>query len=339
MQGDITAKVKKKAYELGYDLCGIIEAKTFKEYIDYLNKRVEEFPQSIHLYEGLYSMADPSKKVDWGKSIIVCIRRYNKYKIPQNLDKLFGKSFLFDGRLSCSKEYSMMNHFNEYLKELGMRTSQEEVPARWAAVKAGLGHFRKNNFFYTEYGSWVYIDTWIVDLEMEYDQEPDTEIKVCPENCRRCIEACPTKALSGAYSMDRGICVAHLSYNSSELLSEDLMDKMGTWMYGCDICQDVCPMNKNRWSEEEDFPDLESIQELLTLENILAMDENTLLKILQPRFWYIGKDRIWLWKCNAIRAMVNSGDNKYHQLIKDACGSNEDKIRNTALWACKRLGI
>lgn len=177
MQGDISTKVKKKAYELGYDLCGIIKANTFKEYIDYLNIRVEKFPQSIHLYESLYSLANPLEKADWGKSIIVCVRRYNKYKIPQNLDKLFGKMYLFDGRLSCSKEYSTIKLFDEYLKEQGMKSYRDGVTARWAAVKAGLGHFRKNNFVYTKFGSWVYIDTWIVDFEMEYDKESDNGIR------------------------------------------------------------------------------------------------------------------------------------------------------------------
>lgn len=169
--------------------------------------------------------------------------------------------------------------------------------------------------------------------------ESDNGIQACPENCRRCIESCPTKALSEDYSMDCGICIAQLSFYSSELPSEEIRDKMGTWVYGCDICQDVCPMNKKKWSEEEDFPGLENIEALLSLEKILTMDENTLLEVLHPRFWYISKDRIWLWKCNAIRAMVNSGDNKYHQLIKAACDDNNDKIRTMALWACKRLGI
>lgn len=339
MQIDLAKKVKKKAFELGYDLCGIIEAKLFKEYIDYLNYRVEKFPDSAQLYKNLFSLANPLEKADWGKSIIVCARRYNKYKIPQDLDKFFGKIYLFDGRLSYSNEYSCNTLFNDYLKEQGMKTFVDGVTARWAAVKAGFGHFGRNNFVYTKFGSWVWIDTWIVDLEMEYDKEADNEIQPCPENCRRCIQSCPTNALSEEYTMDRGTCIAQLSFYSSELPSEDIRDRMGTWMYGCDICQDVCPKNKKRWREEVDFPQLEELKEFLSLEKILTMDDNTLLEVLHPRFWYISKDRIWLWKCNALRAMANSRENKYHQLIKDACNDDNDKIRAMALWACKRLKI
>lgn len=296
MQEDISIKVKKKAYELGYDLCGIIEANSFKEYSDYLNRRIEKFPNSTHLYKNLFTLAEPLEKANWGKSIIVCIRRYNKYKIPENLDKLFGKVFLFDGRVENSKEYSRNILFTQYLEEQGMKTCQEEVSARWAAVKAGLGSFGKNNFVFTKFGSFVWIDTWIVDLKMEYDKESDDKIHSCPENCHRCVDACPTKALCEDYTMDRGICIAQLSFVSSKLPSEKLRDEMGTWVYGCDVCQDVCPMNNKKWSEEENFPEIENIKSMLSLEQILTMDENTLFEVINPRFWYISKDRIWLWK-------------------------------------------
>ena len=339
MQKDISTKVKEKAYELGYDLCGIIEANSIKEYSDYLKIRVEKFPDSKHLYTKLFSLAEPLEKAPWGKSIIVCIRRYNKYKIPENLDKLFGKVYLFDGRVPNSKEYSGNIQFTQYLESEGMKTCQEEISARWAAVKAGLGSFGKNNFVYTKFGSFVWIDTWIVDLKMEYDSESQDKVHSCPENCHRCVDACPTKALSEDYTMDRGCCIAQLSFNSSELLSEELRDQMGTWMYGCDVCLDVCPANKNKWSEEEDFPEIDNITSLLSLEQILTMDENTLLEVISPRFWYISKDRIWLWKCNAIRAMVNSKDIRYYELIKEACKDNNDKIKRMALWACKQFEI
>lgn len=338
MGENISIKVKEKAHELGYELCGIIEANSFAEYTEYLNLRVEKFPKSVDLYKGLYGLGEPLKKAEWGKSIIVCIRRYNKYKLPQNLVRYFGKVYLFDGRLSCSREYRNKALFKEYLESMGMKTHEDGVTARWAAAKAGLGRFRKNNFIYTKFGSFVWIDTWIVDREFEYDTETN-ELPNCPENCRRCIDACPTKALSEEYAMDRKLCIAQLSFYSTELPTKDIREKMGTWVYGCDVCQDVCPMNRNTWTEEEDFPDLESIKDCCSLEQILTMDNNTFLNIIDPRFWYTGKDKLWLWKCNAIRAMVNSGEDRYNQLIKDACSDKDDRIHAMAVWACEQLGI
>lgn len=67
MQNNLSAQIKEKALELGYDLCGIIQADTFQEFIDGLDKRVEQFPRSIHLYEGLYSLANPLEKAEWGE--------------------------------------------------------------------------------------------------------------------------------------------------------------------------------------------------------------------------------------------------------------------------------
>lgn len=337
MEVDISKKIKEKAYEAGYDLCGIIEAKSFKEFNEYIKVRTTKFPKSTHLYEKLYSLGEPLEKAEWAKSIIVCIRRYNKYKIPGNADKLFGKVYLADGRLSYSKEYSGKVSFEKFLEEQGMKVYGDGVTARWAAVKAGLGHFRKNNFIYTEFGSYVWIDTWMVDANMEYDKESVKTLNACPENCNKCIEACPTKALSGDLTMDRGACIAQLSFNSTDLPSEEIRKEMGTWIYGCDVCQDVCPINKNKWSEEEEFPRLEEISGVLSLEQILAMDEDTLINFLQPRFSYISEDRIWLWKCNALRAMANSGDNKYDKLIENACNDDNDKVRTMALWAMREV--
>lgn len=339
MKENLSKEIKEKSCEFGYDLCGIIEAKSFNEFNDYIKARVETFPSSTHLYKNLYSLGEPSQKVDWAKSIIVCIRRYNQYKIPKKLNKLLGKLYLFDGRLSYSKEHSAKAKLEEYFKEQAMKFYCGGVSARWAAVKAGLGNFRKNNFVYTKFGSYVWIDTWIVDAELEYDKETNSDFRACPSSCNKCINACPTKALSGDFSMDRGACIAQLSFYSTDLPSEEMREKMETWMYGCDVCQDVCPMNKNKCTEEEDFPELDKLSELLSLEQILTMDEDTFLNILQPRFWYISKDDFWLWKCNALRAMANSGDIKYAEYIKNACNDKDDKVKTMATWALKKFDV
>lgn len=334
----ITDDIKRKAYEFGYDLCGTVPADSLKEYLACLDKRIQRFPKSRRLYERLYDFGSPEKKEEWAKSIIVCVRRYNKYRIPPEASRYFGKAYLFDGRLPCSEEYRGTVLFEEYLRDLGLSFFRDFTPARWAAAKAGLGQFGKNNFLYTQYGSWVWIDTWTVNLELKYDG-PVALTQACPEDCRRCIDACPTQALCEPFAMDRGICISHLSYFSSVLPAEHLRDQMGTWLYGCDVCQDVCPRNRNAWDGEREFPELDSITDLLAPEKIAEMDERTFLEIIQPRFSYISKKSIWLWKCNAIRAMANSGDPKYHGHIRQACMESDENVKATARWACNKLGI
>ncbi|HIH95060.1 TPA: hypothetical protein HA338_13930 [Methanosarcina acetivorans] len=89
----------------------------------------------------------------------------------------------------------------------------------------------------------------------------------------------------------------------------------------------------------ENFIDLSDIAPYLSLESIWNMDEEIFLNVIQPRFWYIGQDGLRIWKCNALRAMANSGDRKYYEYIKEAVENPDRNIRNTALWACQQLGI
>jgi epoxyqueuosine reductase len=334
---NISANIRNKALDLGYDLCGFAKADSMEEYALHLDERIRIFPESRALYESLYSMAFPQQNSEWAKSIIVCVRRYGKYNIPEDIDKHIGKAYLVDGRLNYSKEYSRKLAFETYLNDLGLKANYSIVPARMAAANAGLGRIGKNNFFYTKkYGSWVFIDTWVIDTEMEYD-EPTRSLN-CPEDCNKCIDACPTGALNKPFSMNRGKCIAQLTIDPN-LQSDNLRTNMGTWVYGCDVCQNVCPMNKRKWEEKEDFVDLSDITQYISLESLWKMDEKTFLEVIQPRFWYIGPDGLWIWKCNALRAMANSGEEKYHKYIKEAMKDSDHNVRNMADWACQKLRI
>jgi epoxyqueuosine reductase len=335
----VTDSIKTKAYELGYDLCGAIPADSLKDYTTYLDERVERFPHSRSLYEPLYGLASPDKKEEWAKSTVVCVRRYDTYKIPPGADKYFGKVYLVDGRLAYADEFKKVAFFQEHLNSLGISFFKDFAPARFAAVKAGLGQYGKNNFLYTEYGSWVWIDTWTISAELDYDGPSTPADNICPENCTKCIDACPTKALSEPFLMDRGACISQLSCFSAALPPVDLRDRMGDWIYGCDVCQDVCPKNKGTWAGQKEFPGNASLAEFLTPNRIAEMDETTYLEKIQPRFWYIPKGNIWLWKVNALRSMANSGDPQYHGLIREACSETDDNVKAMAAWARDKLGI
>jgi epoxyqueuosine reductase len=95
--------------------------------------------------------------------------------------------------------------FDAYLLSLNLKIETERefgiTALRWAAYKAGLGTIRKNNFFYTDNGSWVYLEAWLTDAEMELKHENDQ--KPCPPECNKCIASCPTKSLCEPYTMSR----------------------------------------------------------------------------------------------------------------------------------------
>jgi len=300
-------EIKEKALQLGFSACGIIPAEPFAEYKKALDERVKSFPHSQMLYDQLYGLVTPP---EGSKSIITCVAPYNHFKIPKSLENHVGKMYMFDGRLEYSEEYRAKAEFETYLKTLGLKILDGGLPDRWVSAKAGITKFGFNNFAYTEeHGSYIIVHAWSVDKVLEYDPiVKDTTAEGCSEDCLLCVDACPTKALCGSFSMDRGRCIPHISndVHSKEAPDAETEKQMGVWLYGCDACQDVCPMNAGKMKETEEFPLLSEFEEYMKPENILKMDQETYANVLNPRFWYIGEDNMWLWKRNAARALANS---------------------------------
>ena len=316
-----TKEIKNKAAELGYAGCGVIPSEVFGEYEKFLKERVEAFPESRGLYEPMYDFIRPPAEC---RSIVVCIRGLTNYRVPESLNGRIGKTYLFDNRVNYSNDCRHRSEFRAYLEMSGLCILPFTAPSRWAAAKAGLGKFGNNNFIYhPEHGSNIKIEAYAVDKTLEYDDAPEDMLLGCDSNCGRCAAACPTGALSDAFNMDHGRCVTHLNTFNGEVPERELRDKMGAWLYGCDVCQDVCPHNKKIPAGTEEYPLLSLLEELLTLENILGLDEKTYRNVIFKRFWYAGSDGLWLWKLNALRAMINSGEKKYDRTIEN-CLSNED---------------
>ena len=334
----LSKKIKEKAKALGYTACGIIPATAFSEYLSELDERSRLFPKSKKHYDELRFFATPPKSA---KSIIVCTQRYNKYMVPKESEPYIGKMYLFDNRVSYTCENRVNTEFETFMKVLGLNMIEAPVPDRWAGARAGLGRFGRNNFLYdADHGSYIIINTWLVDKELDFEETPENiSLSACGDNCHKCIEACPTGALSGKLKMDMGKCICRVQFDKEDALSEKMREQMGVWIYGCDACQDVCPVNKDKFIESEEYPLLKEFGELVEPESILGMDEQTYRKVLNPRFWYAGEDNLWLWKCNSLRAMINSKDPKYHTLIKRNSENEDKRISQMAKWGCEKLGI
>ncbi len=327
----LTAAIKKKAHDLGYVSCGITDASPFTGFNEGIEKRIQRYPESLPLYQNLLDNGYPKKQAEWAQSVIVCIGRYGKYRLPEGPDRYFGKCYLVEGRLPYTREYHAAEAFQSFLKDLGLAVMAPRLSVRWAAARAGLGRFGKNNFIYTPHGSWITIKVWVVDQTLEYDAPQTTS--PCPDRCTRCIDACPTHALEGPFMMNYGRCISHLTYNLATLPPESLRKPMGTWMYGCDVCQDVCPLNHGKWAPANEFPQLDEFAHELAPDRLFRMAQPMYEKTIQPRFWYISKERLWVWKCNALRATANSGELGYHPLIQGARHDPNEHVREMARWA------
>jgi epoxyqueuosine reductase len=337
--------IKAKALSLGYTGCGIIPVDSFREFNDELERRSRLFPHSAFFYDRLKPMAKVLDKIPWAKSMVVVLRRYDRdYILPEGAGRLVGRYYLVDGRLPFSKEFANQAAFDEYMKTLDLQTapSTQMAPARWSAVLAGLGKFRNNNFVYTEKGSWNVIDTWVVNEVLDYEPPVDNPRYDCPEGCNKCVEACPTRALSVPFTMDATHCISYLTYESrfrpTELPPEELRPSMGEWVYGCDLCQQACPFNAKTWREGADlFPEPWPLADIINLEKLAVMDQETYEQKIQPRFWYIDKQDIWQWKSNAIRAMANAGKTEYEPYIAKALDDPHANVRAMAAWAVAHI--
>jgi epoxyqueuosine reductase QueG len=222
---------------------------------------------------------------------------------------------------------------DQFLKDLGLKVAANQkfgiVGLRWAALQAGLGIVRRNNFFYTESGSWVHLEAWLTDKDMEQKEVP--ALPACPKGCNRCITSCPTKSLSEPYTMLPNTCISFLTtFGGRDLVNEPMRKKLGQCIYGCDICQDVCPMNKGKWEEEVDFPGLQKLAFDLTPEKIMEMDEDFYRKNVQPKFFYLSPEELWKWKVNVLSFMGNNYKDSYKPYILAACNQENEKIREMA---------
>ena len=221
----------------------------------------------------------------------------------------------------------------QFLQELGLRTESNRnfgaVGLRWAAMKAGLGIVRKNNFFYTESGSSVSLEAWITDRDMELIES--SSFQACPKGCSACISSCPTGSLSSPYAMNPVACVSFLTtFGARDLTGDPLGARCGSWIYGCDACQDVCPFNRDKWIERDELPAALEIAPRLTPESILEMDEKYYKDKIQPLFFYLSPDELWKWKVNVLNFMRNNYQENYGQCIAKACSAENETVRKMA---------
>lgn len=301
----LAEKIKSYVVQAGFAACGITDAGDFPEYPAALDRLVKEFPETEPLYSSMHRRARIKEKFPRAESIIVCIRRYGKYRIPRELKGHIGRNYLFDCRVPENPDYAMLKNFREFLKSLGMKVHKGGIPDRAAAVRAGAASIGKNTFAYSgACGSWINTVTYVVDAQLEPDN-PSFPSSPCPPDCKKCIDACPTGAIVKPYTMRMDRCIAYLTYAAPLPLKKELEKKMGGWIYGCDICQQVCPLNKSAWEEKESLPHLEKIAGLLTPQAMSVMDMQTYRDIVHPLFDYIPLEDIFRWHANAKRALSN----------------------------------
>ena len=202
---------------------------------------------------------------------------------------------------------------------------------REAAARAGVGFYGKNTMLITRaYGSWVVLGTLVSDVVLE--TTPPLELD-CGQ-CRLCIDACPTGALDEPGVLDATRCLSYWTQAPAPI-PEHYREDLGAMVYGCDICQDVCPWNrgveKRRAGEE-----LGGAEPWVSLREWLEED-GAVLRERYRRLYVPRNDPRWLRR-NALVAFGNTGDPAHVDVAEPFLDDDDEMLRETAAWALRRLG-
>jgi epoxyqueuosine reductase len=342
---NLKQRLTEKALELGFADIGFTTAEPLDLYIQEIDSRPEMYDWVIDT-EGvdLRGGATLSQKHPWAQSLLVLILNYHNRAFPRELIGKIGRIYLVDDRQEMKDWYPKGMSFLSFLAEEGVRFYlDEEIPARMAAARAGVTTYGKNCFAYARKtmlgASWLVSIPILVDAEIEPD-DPSVELG-CPSWCKNaCIAACPTGALYAPKKMNPRKCIAYNTYYAPGITPRELRDPMGTWAYGCDRCQEVCPRNQP-WMNQA-LPENGSLLERagdFQLETLLTMTQQHYENRVWPLAFYIPKENIAKWKMNAARALGNLGDREYVPVLAQALAGNPDEtVRGMCAWALGKLG-
>ncbi len=249
--------IKQEAMRLGFMACGISKA----EFLEQEAPRLEEYlkhnrnGQMAYLENYFDKRLDPRLLVDDAKSVISLTYNYFtklKQKDPE-APKISKYAYGTDYHFVLKDKLKELLHFiQENIGEVNGRCFVDSAPVMdkaWAQ-RAGLGWQGKHSLLLSKQkGSFFFVSELIVDLELEYD---NPFVSDHCGSCTRCIDACPTDAIVAPYKVDGSRCISYLTIELKDEIPSAFKNKMDNWMFGCDICQDVCPWNKFAISNGEE---------------------------------------------------------------------------------------
>ncbi|MBR9853756.1 MAG: tRNA epoxyqueuosine(34) reductase QueG [Algicola sp.] len=260
-----THLIKTEAKRLGFLSCGISKAEFLEDEAPRLEKWLNQnmHGEMQYMENHFDKRLDPTKLVEGSRSVISLLLNYFPQE-QQNPDsyKISKYAYGMDYHFVIKDKLKNLLHFiQEEIGEVHGRAFVDSAPVldkAWAA-KSGLGWIGKHsNLLTQQVGSFYFIAELIVDLELEYD----TPVTDHCGTCTACMDACPTEAIIKPYVVDGSKCISYLTIELKNEIPNEFQDKMDEWMFGCDVCQDVCPWN--RFSKSHNEPLFNPNPELLS---------------------------------------------------------------------------
>ncbi|MDT0293446.1 tRNA epoxyqueuosine(34) reductase QueG [Mesonia ostreae] len=297
--------IKAEAKRLGFMSCGISKAGFLEEEAprleDYLNNN--RHGEMKWLENHFDKRLDPTLLVPGAKSVVSLLLNYypeeqqddDTYKISKYA---YGRDYHF---VIKDKLKALLSHIREEIGEVGGRAFVDSAPVMdkaWAA-KSGLGWVGKHTLLLSKKtGSFYCVAELIIDLDLEYD----TPVTDHCGNCTACIDACPTDAIYEPYKVDGSKCISYYTIELKNEIPVSEQGKFNDWMFGCDICQNVCPWNRFSKSHNEPLFDPHP--------DLLEMDKKDWEELTQETF---GK----IFQKSAVKRTKFSGLKRNIDFLKD----------------------
>lgn len=298
--------IKTHSKRLGFASCGIAKADFLEEEAPRLEQwlRNDFHGQMKYMENHFDKRLDPRLLVDDAKSVISLSYNYFPSEVQQNDTYKIAKYAYGEDyhHVVKNKLFELLEVIRDEIGEINGRCFVDSAPVmeRVWAEKAGLGWNGKNTLLIQKrMGSFFFLAELIIDLELEYDHPFKTDH--CG-NCTKCIDACPTQAILPNNQIDAKKCISYLTIELRDNIPSEFKDKTQDWMFGCDICQDVCPWNKRSKPNNEEL--------FSPKEDMLDMTKRDWQEITEETFRKV-------FKKSAVKRTKYSGLTRNIQFLKD----------------------
>jgi epoxyqueuosine reductase len=336
----LSAAVKARALELGFDRVAIGPAEP-PEHGGELEAWLDAGYAGTmsYLERGRADRLDPARLLPGCRSVVAVALSYNPASAAGQDDDWRAVSRYARGRDYHDVIRPRLVELGELIRAAAGAsvTSRAAVDSsavleRDLAARAGLGWIGKNtNLLTPSLGSYFFIGILLTTAELDVDQrQPDR----CG-TCTACLDACPTRAFVGPYVLDARRCISYLPIEHRGDITVELAEGLGGWLFGCDVCQEVCPWNRK--AEPGRDPALEPSGSFGSLESLLELDQDAFRARFRGTALWRTK-RAGLLR-NAAIVLANRGERAATGALSRALGDEDPVVRRAAAWALAKLGV
>jgi len=336
-----TALLKAWAHEEGFDLAGACEltemrgADSYRAWVErgdaagmgYMARRLEE-------------RGDPRLLVPGARSALCVAWKY----WPVEGEERRGDFWEGVARYARGRDYH--DTMTKRLRRLNDRIEAGFPGARgrWyvdtgpilereLAERSGIGAVGKNtNLLSQEAGSWFLLGEILLNLDLV----PDTGVSDLCGTCTACLDACPTGALPEPYRLDSNRCISYWTIEHRGSVPREMRGELGQWVFGCDVCQEVCPVNDAPAPTNDDALRPTDLRREVSLTSLLTMERENYVETFRKS--PMKRAKLGGLKRNAAIAMGNRGDESYLPALEKALGDEEEVVRSHAAWAIGEIG-